>query len=57
MTRRSLLEDKIVVDPSNPIAPDGRGGFKKTIAAEDSSGQIIARLLPEGRNSSKHLVH
>jgi len=48
MTRRSLLEDKIVVDPSNPIAPDGKGGFKKTIAAEDSSGQIIARLLPEG---------
>ena len=48
MTYRGDLEGKIVVDPSNPIAPDGKGGFKKTIAADESSGQIIAGLLPEG---------
>src|ERR1700730_17820146 len=27
---RSDLAGKIIVDPSNPIAPDGKGGFKKT---------------------------
>jgi 8-hydroxy-5-deazaflavin:NADPH oxidoreductase len=42
------LAGKIVVDPSNPIAPDGSGGFKKTIAADQSSGQILAGLLPPG---------
>ena len=42
------LAGKIVVDPSNPIAPDGKGGFKKTIPADQSSGQLIAALLPEG---------
>jgi predicted dinucleotide-binding enzyme len=30
-TYRDLLVGKVVVDPSNPIAPDGKGGFKKTI--------------------------
>jgi predicted dinucleotide-binding enzyme len=47
-TYRSGLTGKIVVDPSNPIAPDGHGGFKKTIPAEQSSGQLISALLPEG---------
>jgi predicted dinucleotide-binding enzyme len=42
------LVGKIIVDPSNPIAPDGKGGFKKTIPAEQSSGQLISALLPEG---------
>ena len=44
----SALAGKIVVDPSNPIAPDGKGGFKKTIPADQSSGQIISALLPAG---------
>jgi 8-hydroxy-5-deazaflavin:NADPH oxidoreductase len=48
VAHRQDLAGKIVVDPSNPIAPDGRGGFKKIIPAEQSSGQIIAGLLPEG---------
>lgn len=47
-TYREALKGKIVVDPSNPIAPDGKGGFKKTIPADQSSGQLIAALLPEG---------
>lgn len=47
-TYHSALAGKIVVDPSNPIAPDGKGGFKKTIPANESSGQHIAALLPEG---------
>jgi len=48
MAHRSDLAGKIIVDPSNPIAPNGKGGFNKMIAADQSSGQIIARLLPEG---------
>jgi predicted dinucleotide-binding enzyme len=42
------LRGKIIVDPSNPIAPDGKGGFKKIIPADQSSGRIIAALLPAG---------
>jgi predicted dinucleotide-binding enzyme len=48
ITHRASLVGKIIVDPSNPIAPDGKGGFTKIIPADQSSGQIIARLLPEG---------
>lgn len=42
------LVGKIVVDPSNPVGPDGKGGIKKTIPADQSSGQIVASLLPRG---------
>jgi len=42
------LVGKIVVDPSNPVGPDGKGGMKKTIPADQSSGQIIAHTLPNG---------
>jgi len=45
---RNRLARKIVVDPSNPIAPDGSGGFKKLIPQDQSSGQILASLLPPG---------
>jgi predicted dinucleotide-binding enzyme len=45
---RKKLVGKIIVDPSNPIAPDGSGGFKKIIPQEQSSGQILAALLPPG---------
>jgi 8-hydroxy-5-deazaflavin:NADPH oxidoreductase len=42
------LVGKIIVDPSNPIAPDGAGGFKKIIPQDQSSGQILSSLLPPG---------
>lgn len=42
------LAGRIVVDPSNPIAPDGSGGFKKTIAQNESSGHLLSKLLPPG---------
>jgi len=45
-THRSALSGKIVIDPSNPIGPDGSGGFKKIIPAEQSSGQLVAAMLP-----------
>ncbi len=45
---RTRLVSKIVVDPSNPIAPDGSGGFKKIIPQDQSAGQNLAALLPPG---------
>ena len=45
---RARLVGKIVVDPSNPIAPDGNGGFVKIIDESASSGRLIADALPDG---------
>jgi hypothetical protein len=42
------LADKVIVDPSNPVGPDGSGGYGKVIGEQESSGQILARLLPPG---------
>ncbi|MFE7133245.1 NADPH-dependent F420 reductase [Streptomyces sp. NPDC057638] len=47
------LKGKIVVDPSNPIEPDGQGGFTKTIPRDQSSGVVIASLLPDGARPVK----
>ena len=48
-----VLQGKIIVDPSNPIAPDGKGGFVKTIGEKESAGQLIAALLPKGAKLAK----
>ncbi len=42
------LAGKVIVDPSNPVGPDGAGGYRKVIGAQESSGQILAGLLPAG---------
>jgi predicted dinucleotide-binding enzyme len=42
------LTGKVIVDPTNPVAPDGNGGFRKTIGEQESSGQLLADLLPAG---------
>jgi 8-hydroxy-5-deazaflavin:NADPH oxidoreductase len=42
------LAGKVIVDPSNPIAPDGNGGFRKVIGEQESAGQLLAGLLPAG---------
>jgi 8-hydroxy-5-deazaflavin:NADPH oxidoreductase len=42
------LAGKVIVDPTNPVAPDGNGGFKKIIGEQESSGQLLAGLLPAG---------
>jgi predicted dinucleotide-binding enzyme len=42
------LVGKIVVDPSNPVGSDGKGGIKRTLPADQSSGGIVASLLPRG---------
>jgi len=42
------LAGKVIVDPTNPVGPDGAGGYKKVIGEQESSGQILAGLLPAG---------
>jgi hypothetical protein len=42
------LEGKVIVDVSNPIAPDGIGGFKKIVEEHESAGQILSRVIPKG---------
>lgn len=51
----SDLEGKIIVDPSNPIAPDGDAGFKKIIEPSQSAGEINANTLPKGAKLAKAL--
>jgi 8-hydroxy-5-deazaflavin:NADPH oxidoreductase len=42
------LAGKVIVDPSNPVGPDGNGSYRKVIGEQESSGQILAGLLPAG---------
>jgi predicted dinucleotide-binding enzyme len=42
------LAGKVIVDPTNPVGPDGSGGYRKVIGEQESSGQILAGLLPGG---------
>lgn len=54
-TYETELQGKIIVDPSNPIAPDENGGFKKIIGADESAGQILSTLLPNDAKLAKAL--
>ena len=47
-----LLENKVVVDPSNPIGFDENGKMFRTLPEGQSSGSVIAGLLP----ASAHYV-
>jgi predicted dinucleotide-binding enzyme len=51
----ALLQGKIIVDPSNPIAPDGKGGFAKKIGQNESAGQLNEELLPKAAKLAKAL--
>jgi predicted dinucleotide-binding enzyme len=52
LSRPRLLENKVVVDPSNPIGFDNNGQMIRTLPAGRSSGSVIAGLLP----ASAHYV-
>src|SRR5579859_4637688 len=39
------LAGKVIIDPSNPVGPDGAGGYRKVIPEQESSGQIGAGLV------------
>ena len=40
------LEDKVVIDPSNPLGFDENGQMVRTLPDGQSSGSIVASLLP-----------
>jgi 8-hydroxy-5-deazaflavin:NADPH oxidoreductase len=42
------LAGKVIVDPTNAVGPDGAGGYRKVIGEQESSGEILAGLLPPG---------
>lgn len=54
-TYATELQGKIIVDPSNPIAPDERGGFKKIIGEKESAGKMLYSVLPKGAKLAKAL--
>jgi predicted dinucleotide-binding enzyme len=40
------LAGKVVIDPSNPIGPEGHGGYTNTQPAGQSAASVLAELLP-----------
>jgi predicted dinucleotide-binding enzyme len=42
------LAGKVIVDPTNPVGPDSDGNYRKVIGEQESSGQLLASLLPAG---------
>jgi len=44
----TLLEGKVVVDPSNPLGFDESGQMIRTLPEGQSSGSVVAALLPTG---------
>jgi hypothetical protein len=55
VTYYNELQGKIVVDPSNPIAPNDKGGFVKIINKDESAGEVLSSLLPSGAKFAKAL--
>src|SRR6266852_2505368 len=51
--RTGLLEDKVVVDPSNPIGFDENGRMFRTLPQGEAAGSIVAGLLPESAHYVK----
>lgn len=49
------LKGKIIVDPSNPIAPAEGGGFKKIIGESQSAGELLSAFLPKDIKLAKAL--
>jgi hypothetical protein len=54
-TYATALQGKIIIDPSNPIAPDEKGGFKKIIDKDQSAGELLSALLPKSARLAKAL--
>jgi len=48
-----LLAGKVVIDPSNAVGPDEKGGFAPTLPDGVSAGSVIAGLLPDGAHFVK----
>src|SRR3954449_12857 len=52
-TDARLLENKVVVDPSNPLGFDEGGQMIRTLPEGQSAGSVIAALLPAGAHYVK----
>jgi 8-hydroxy-5-deazaflavin:NADPH oxidoreductase len=48
-----LLEDKVVVDPSNPVGFDENGQMMRTLPERQSAGSIVSALLPASAHYAK----
>src|SRR5258708_21134366 len=48
-----LLENKVVVDPSNPLGFDESGQMIRTLPEGQSAGSVVAALLPTGAHFVK----
>ena len=48
-----LLAGKVVIDPSNPIGFDAAGQMTRTLPDGESSGSVVAALLPAGAHYVK----
>jgi predicted dinucleotide-binding enzyme len=42
------LAGKVVIDPSDPVGPDGHGGLARTLPEGGSAASVVAKLLPAG---------
>jgi predicted dinucleotide-binding enzyme len=51
--RTRLLEGKVVIDPSNPIGFDEKAQMIRTLPERESSGSVVAGLLPAGAHYVK----
>jgi len=49
----SLLENKVVVDPSNPLRFDENGQMTRTLPEGQSAGSVVAALLPASAHYTK----
>jgi 8-hydroxy-5-deazaflavin:NADPH oxidoreductase len=49
----SLLENKVVVDPSNPVGFDADGQMSRTLPDDQSAGAVVAALLPASAHYAK----
>ena len=52
-TDARLLDDKVVVDPSNPLGFDESGQMIRTLPEGQSAGSAVAALLPPGAHYVK----
>jgi predicted dinucleotide-binding enzyme len=48
-----LLNGRVVVDPTNPVGFDASGNFVRTLPEHQSSGSVVAGLLPPGAHYVK----
>jgi len=48
-----LLPGKLVIDPSNPVSVAADGTLTRTLPEGQSSGELVATLLPQGTKFAK----